>query len=199
MKKLLTTTGLILSPSLALAHIGTGLTHDHGFDAFTGFLHPFMGLDHLLAMVSVGMIAAMLGGRALWLVPASFLTMMAVGGALAMEHIPEPFVEIAIALSVVTLGLVIATHARLSLGAAMGLIGFFALFHGYAHGVEMPETASGFTYGLAFLAATSLLHAIGILFGLAVGSIGESFGLRIRQATGAAMGLAGMTFLIGTF
>ena len=152
----------ILTPTIAFAHTGIGPTV--GFSH--GFLHPITGLDHVLAMVMVGMFAAQLGGRALWLVPAAFVAVMAAGGALGVAGYPLPFVEIGIALSVVTLGALVAFGVRLPTAVAMAVVALFAIFHGHAHGSEMPETAAGLTYGLGFVVATALLHMAGIGLGL---------------------------------
>src|SRR5262245_49507207 len=151
-----------LVSSAANAH--TGLGHTHGF--VRGFLHPIGGVDHVLAMIAVGLFAAHLGGRALWLVPSSFVGMMAAAGALGTAGIPLPFVETGIALSVIALGLMVAFETKLAVAAAMGLVAFFALFHGYAHGAEIPDGVSGLAYAAGFVAATSLLHAIGIAIGI---------------------------------
>ena len=126
---------LIVATSLpAAAHVGHGET-----DGFIhGFMHPIGGLDHMLAMVSVGMLAALLGGRALWMVPVSFMAMMAVGAALAMSGFDLPFVELGISLSVIALGVAVALQLPLPMIGAMAFVGFFAVFHGFAHGAEMP-------------------------------------------------------------
>src|SRR5262245_33757257 len=121
---------VVLTPSLALAHTGHGATS--GF--FHGFEHPVGGLDHVFAMVLVGMLAFQLGGRAVYAVPASFVALMAVGGALGMAGIEIPFVETGIALSIVILGLAVAFRAKAPVFAAMALVGLFATFHGHAHG-----------------------------------------------------------------
>ncbi|HQS11097.1 MAG TPA: HupE/UreJ family protein, partial [Xanthobacteraceae bacterium] len=125
---------LALAPSLAFAHTGVGATH--GF--VHGFMHPVTGLDHVLAMVTVGILAWQMGGRAIWLLPASFVTLMAVGGALGMSGFDLPYVETGIALSVVVLGAAVAMGVKAPLAFAMGLVGMFAVFHGHAHGAEMP-------------------------------------------------------------
>ena len=153
-----------LVPILAQAHPGmTG--HRHGFE--NGLLHPLTGLDHLCAMVAVGLWAAQRGGRALWLVPLTFVSVMVIGGILGMGGIPVPYAEQGIAASVLVLGIFIAAAVRLPLAASMAIVGLFALFHGYAHGAEMPDTTSGFVYGLGFVAATASLHLAGIALGIA--------------------------------
>jgi urease accessory protein len=181
-----------LLPTAALAHTGVG---DTGGFAH-GFWHPVGGLDHVLAMVAVGAFAACLGGRALWIVPAAFVAMMAVGGFIGMEGIQLPFVETGIALSVVVLGLAVALRWKLPVAAASALVGLFAVFHGHAHGGEMPVDASGLTYATGFMLATALLHVAGIGLGLAVGQIGTRSKL-VLQAGGGAMALAGVALLGG--
>ena len=184
---------VVLSVSPVLAHTGVGDTH--GF--IHGFTHPISGIDHVLAMVAVGVFAAHLGGRALWAVPLAFLTMMAVGGTLGMGGVAIPYVEIGIALSVVALGVAIAFGLSLPLVAATTLVGVFAIFHGHAHGAEMPDTASGFEYGAGFILATGILHAIGIGMGLATGLLSRTSGRRIAQVGGGLMAVAGVAILAG--
>jgi len=152
---------LALAPTLAFAHPG----HD-GAGLVHGFLHPLGGLDHVAVMVAVGMLAARLGGRALWLVPASFVAVMAVAGLAGVAGLELPYVETGIAVSVVALGAIVALRLTMPVAAAMALAGCCAIFHGHAHGAEMPETVSGLAYGLGFVAATAMLHGIGIALGL---------------------------------
>jgi urease accessory protein len=175
----------------ALAHPG----HDAG-GATQGFLHPLGGLDHVLAMVAVGLIAARIGGRALLLVPVAFLAMMAVGGAAGALGWDLPYVETGIALSVLVLGLVLALGAVPPVAGAMALVGAFAVFHGFAHGAEMPGAASGLAYGLGFLAATAFLHAAGLGLGLAARRLDTRPALRVA---GAALAAAGLGLLAGAF
>ena len=193
MYRALLTAGLFLASTAAHAHTGVGATT--GFAH--GFLHPIGGLDHVLVMVAVGLFAVHLGGRALWLVPLSFVSMMAVGGALGMAGIELPFVEIGIALSVVVLGACVATGLHLPTAAAMALVGLFATFHGHAHGAEMPESTSGLEYAAGFVIATAMLHVCGIGLGLLLGKFGESHGTRIVRLAGGAMTLAGIVILAG--
>jgi urease accessory protein len=184
---------LILSallPGAAFAHTGTGV-HEHGF-AF-GFLHPLGGFDHLLAMIAVGLLAAHLGGRALWLVPLSFVALMAVGGAIGFAEIRVPYVELLIAASVIVLGILVATRANLPLVAAMLIAGFFAIFHGHAHGAELPDGESPYPYAAGFLLATAFLHLAGIALGLGIAKLSASgMGARIAQAGGGVMALVGV-------
>ncbi len=143
-----------LLPTAAFAHTGIGATTGFGH----GFVHPLTGIDHVLAMTAVGMFAWQLGGRALWLVPATFVGLMAAGGALGVAGVGVPFVEAGIALSVVVLGAIVALGIRSPVAVAMGIVGLFAIFHGHAHGAEMPENAGGLTYALGFMLATAALH-----------------------------------------
>lgn len=184
---------LAFSASVAEAHTGVGSTMGFGH----GFGHPFSGLDHILAMVAVGLFAANLGGRALWLVPASFVAMMAVGGALGIAGLEVPFVELGIALSVIVLGAAVALSWNVPVAAAMALVGFFAIFHGHAHGAEMPTDASGLAYAVGFMLATALLHAIGIGLGLGSGVLARNYSHRVTQLGGGAMALAGVGILAG--
>lgn len=179
-------TVLPLSPTFA--HTGVGQTT--GF--FFGFTHPIGGVDHVLAMVAVGLFAALLGGRALWLVPAAFVTMMAVGGALGLASVNVPFVELGIGLSVVALGAAVALQVNMPLSAAMGFVGLFAIFHGHAHGSEMPETLSGLTYATGFVTATALLHFVGVGLGLTMGRLA-----RVSQAAGGLIALTGIGIVAG--
>jgi urease accessory protein len=184
---------LALLPVAASAHPGLA-GHTHGF-AY-GFAHPFSGIDHVLAMVAVGLFAAHLGGRARWLVPLSFVSVMALAGVAGTAGVALPFTEIGIALSVVVLGLAVAFQVNVPTIVAMAAVGFFAIFHGYAHGAEMPDTASGLFYGLGFVSATALLHAAGVGLGLAISRIAA--GQRIAQIGGAAISLAGIALLVAS-
>ena len=163
-----------------------------------GFGHPLGGLDHVLAMVAVGLYAALLGGRALWLVPATFVAMMAVGGALrgmAGYHAPLRRSRHG-RCSVVALGVAVALHVSLSTLAAMALAGVFALFHGHAHGAEMPQDLSGYEYAAGFLLATALLHGAGASrLGWARPSFANAAAWRAAQFAGGAMALAGVALL----
>lgn len=183
----------IMMPGVAQAHVGVGDTH--GF--VHGFAHPIGGVDHILAMVAVGVFAVCLAGRALWLVPSAFVLAMAAGGALGIGGVPVPFVELGIAASVIVLGLAVALRWSMPTAAAMSLVGFFAIFHGHAHGAEMPVDASGLSYGLGFMLATAILHLAGIGIGLAIGQVGERISRFAVQAGGTAMALAGAAILTG--
>ena len=175
------------------AHTGVGITH--GF--LHGFSHPLSGIDHILAMVAVGMFAVHLGGRALWLVPSCFVAMMAVGGALGFSGVDLPFVELGIAMSVIVLGTLVALQTSMPTSIAMGVVGFFALFHGHAHGAEMPVDASGLSYAAGFMLATALLHVVGIASGLGLARLAAGYSRRIIQIGGGAMTFAGVGILTG--
>ena len=173
----------------ALAHVG-----DHSHMSFTeGLLHPFSGIDHVLAMVAVGLWASQLGGRALWLLPLIFPAVMAVGAALGLSGVTLPWVEIGIAGSVMVLGAVVALALRPSLAISIPLIGAFALLHGYSHGVELPATASVLGYGVGFSVATLVLHAVGIATGLIAGRLPVRFAAR---TTGGAIAVLGVVLLV---
>ena len=158
-----------------------------------GFSHPFLGTDHMLAMIAVGIWGAFLGKPLLVILPMVFPVMMTVGAALAMASIPFPPVELGIAISVIALGLLILTAARVSPVVACAVIAVFALFHGYAHGIELPATADPVGYSVGFVLATGLLHLAGISLGMLKNLRFGEFGLRMAGATTAA---AGALFLI---
>ena len=163
-KLFLSAAALMAMAGLAEAHPG----HDNsGF--LNGFIHPFTGIDHIMAMVAVGLFAAMLGGRARYLVPSSFVVMMVAGSGLAFSGFVLPYIETAIWASVIVLSAVVLLRWNASLSVAMGLCGFFAVFHGFAHGSEMPVNATGFGYGAGFVIATSALHLIGLSAGMFAG------------------------------
>ncbi len=182
---------LLLVPTAASAHVGVGDTSGIA----RGFLHPIGGFDHVLTMVAVGLFAAHLGGRAVWFVPLTFVVVMTSAGALGVAGVMVPFVESGIALSVIVLGLAIAFQLNVPTAAAMALVGFFAIFHGHAHGAEMPEGISSYAYGVGFVCATAILHAIGVGLGLAIRSAGRPYWRRIAQVGGGAMAIVGMTLL----
>ncbi len=186
---------LCFFPVAAMAHTGVGDTS--GF--VHGFSHPVSGIDHILAMVAVGIFAYQLGGRALWLVPGTFVLVMALGGALGIAGIPVPFIEAGIALSVVILGAIIALGVKAPVAIAMAIVGVFAIFHGHAHGAEMPADTSGATYALGFMLGTALLHSAGLALGFLIGRIGEIRGPNIVRAAGAATSMAGLALLIKLF
>ncbi len=159
MRLLLALVVLLAMPSLGFAHDG----HADGSGLVHGFIHPMGGVDHILAMFAVGVFAAVLGGRALLLIPMSFIGMMTVGFLLGMEQVGLPFVELGIALSSVVIAGAAALNRPMPVVAAMTLVGVFAVFHGHAHGAEMPASVAGLNYAAGFLLATALLHAAGAL------------------------------------
>ncbi|MFS8036673.1 HupE/UreJ family protein [Xanthobacter sp. AM11] len=184
---------LVMSPSLVYAHVGVGSTH--GFTS--GCLHPLLGLDHVLAMVSVGIIAYQLGGRAVWVAPATFLALMAAGGALGIRGGGIPVEELGIALSVVVLGAAVAFNMRVPLALVLASVGLFAIFHGYAHGREMPDGTSGLAYGVGFLIAAGALHLAGISLGLLIGRLGETGRALWVRRVGGAIALTGIVLVAG--
>src|SRR4051794_885309 len=155
------TMAITLMPAAAFAHMGVGPVHD----MLHGFAHPLTGLDHILATFAVGLWAAQRGGRELWLLPLIFAVSMTIGIAIGFAAGPMPYVEPAIALSVIVLGLLIATTVRLPDAVGAAIVCAFALCHGHAHGTEIPATAYGFAYAFGFLPATAILLAAGIAFG----------------------------------
>jgi urease accessory protein len=175
----------------AFAHSGHG--HVGGF--VHGLMHPIGGLDHVLVMVAVGLYAVRLGGRALWLMPATFIAFMAFGGLLGTFRIADPFFEIGVATSVVMLGLAVALRANMPTITAIALVGLVATVHGYAHGAEMPGDISGYAYAAGFMLATALLHGAGIALGLLMGHLREIVRRRAMQLSGSAMALAGVAML----
>jgi urease accessory protein len=193
MKKISAFLAAALFPATAFAH--TGIGDASGF--VHGFMHPAGGLDHVLAMVCVGFFAYVLGGRALWLVPAAFVTMMAAGGFLGISGFALPYVELGIALSIIVIGMLAAVGPKMPVAAAMALAGGFAVFHGFAHGAEMPQDASGLTYGIGFMLATALLHAAGIAACFAVAKLATGRGLTIARLGGGIAALAGVGVVSG--
>jgi urease accessory protein len=185
--------GAATSP--ALAHLSPG---EHG-SFLAGVSHPLFGLDHILAMVAVGLWAAMLGGRAVWIVPGAFVGTMIVGFGLAMAGVPLPFVEPAILASVVILGLVVAAAVQLPTAAGAVLVGAFALFHGHAHGGELGD-ATAWPYLIGFALATAALHGVGIAIGLALGSgagFGKETGRLVARMLGGATAVLGIGLSVG--
>ena len=187
---LLWVTILLLVPTVADAHPQTG-----GIGGFeSGFLHPLTGLDHIVAMVAVGLWGAYLGAPALWLLPVIFPMVMAFGGALGILGVPLPGTEIGIALSGVLLGLAVLCAARPPLWVAGTLVGIFAIFHGHAHGTELPHAANALTYAVGFVLATGLLHLSGIALGLLTR---WPWGQVLVRAGGGAIAAVGFCFLFG--
>jgi urease accessory protein len=187
-----------VAAALAAAAASPAHAHVEGAGAVggfaSGFAHPLLGLDHVVAMVAVGLWGAFLGAPALWLLPVVFPLVMAAGGALGVLGVPLPAVEVGIALSAVVLGALVAFGARLPLWVAAVIVGAFAVFHGHAHGTELPEAASPVTYAAGFVIATGLLHLCGIGLGLLLRWPAGRLAVR---AGGGAIALAGLFFLVG--
>ena len=181
---------IVLLPAAAYAHDASGVAG--GFTS--GFLHPLLGWDHVAAMVAVGLLGAILGPPALFLLPIVFPIVMAGGGALGVAGVPLPAVEIGIALSAVVLGLMVAVGKQVPLWTAAIIVGFFAVFHGHAHGTELPVAADAISYAIGFVIGTGLLHLVGILIGTA--TRWEAGKVAVRAA-GGAIAIAGMAFLTG--
>ena len=180
---------LLLAP-LAHAHGGAGLAN--GF--MGGFMHPLSGLDHMAAMVAVGLWGAFLGRPAIWLLPVVFPLVMVLGGILGMAGVPFPAVEVGIASSALVLGLMVALAARLPLWLAALIVGVFATFHGYAHGAELPTATDPLAYSAGFVTATGLLHLSGIAFGALTEWPAGRMAVRLG---GGAIALLGVAFLLG--
>ena len=186
-----------LAAAVAVSALGAAAAHAHvpgaaGAGWAEGLAHPFTGLDHVLAMVAVGLWAAQMGRRAAWLLPLAFPVVMAAGAVLAAFGLTVPGVEAAIAGSVMVLGLLVALATRPSAAVAAAVVGFFALFHGHAHGTELPMTADPWLYGAGFVVATALLHGIGLVFG----SVARRPLVRVA---GAAVSSAGLVLLAGVW
>ena len=179
---------LLTAAAPAMAHPQQGQAQ--GF--FTGVQRPISGLDHVLAMVSVGLWGAQLGAPAVWLLPVAFPMMMAAGGFLGLIGVALPGVEIGIALSALMLGVMVAIEARPPLAVAATLVAFFAIFHGHAHGTELPAGADGLSYSIGFVLATGCLHAIGIAIGVVHKWPAGRVALRVA---GSAVAIAGGAFL----
>ena len=177
------------SGSPAIAHVG-----DHSHLSFVaGLQHPFSGLDHLLAMIAVGLWAVQLGRPALWHLPVTFPAVMAAGAALGMSGVALPLVEVGIAGSVLVLGAAVALALRPSLVLSVALVALFGLLHGFSHGAELPAGASALAYGAGFIAATFVLHATGIAAGLLAGRMPVRFA---AQAAGGSIAALGALLLV---
>ncbi len=176
---------------LAVVASPLGLSAHEGGAAeglLNGLMHPVSGVDHVLAMVAVGLWGAQLGQPAVWVLPVVFPVVMALGGMLGLMGVPLPGVDVGIALSALVLGLMVMGEVKPSLMVTAIVVGFFAIFHGHAHGGELPEGASGVTYSLGFVIATGLLHAVGIAFGLVHRWPAGGTAIRVAGAVVAAAG-----------
>ena len=183
---------LLLGSATQVAWAHPGHAGHHEFA--DGWWHPLQGLDHLLAMVAVGLLAVRIGGHGIWIMPCTFLGSMLLGGALAAMGLPVPGVELGIQASVLMLGLMIATAWIVPLPLGMALVGFFAAFHGYAHAAEMVEGGSLSTYAAGFLLATAVLHLCGIAAGIV---LAKSLNSKAVRWAGGAITAASLLLILG--
>lgn len=179
---------ILISGAGADAHTGTGVAGG----LKSGVLHPVLGLDHLLAMLAVGIWGAQMGGRTVWTLPVTFPIVMAAGGVMGMMDLPLPNVETGIAMSMIVLGLAIAAAWKPAEGIALLIVAAFAIFHGHAHGAELPSAADPAAYAAGFVVATGAIHVLGVGIGLVLGRILDGM---LSRALGAAIALMGVYFL----
>jgi urease accessory protein len=184
---------LVMLPTAVYAHDDTTAIRFGSYLA--GFTHPVLGLDHFLAMVCVGIVSAQIGGRAIWTVPMTFVLVMAVGGFLGVIDIGLSIVEVGIASSVLVLGAIIAAEKRIPVVIALIAVGLFAIFHGYAHGAEIPSVARPFVYALGFLTGTALIHILGVVIGDISGHYEK--GKLLLRIAGGVISIVGILFLAG--
>lgn len=182
------TSALLLIPALVSAHVERG----QAAGLITGLEHPWSGLDHILAMIAVGIWGAQLGSPAIWVLPITFPVMMSVGAMMGLLGIPVPGIEVGIAVSAVMLGVMIFGEFRPHMIVAMIMVGFFAIFHGHAHGTELPAGQSGLLYSMGFVIGTGCLHGVGILIGLIHR---YPFGKVVLRGSGAFIAVMGVVFL----
>lgn len=179
---------VLLWPQTAAAHVQKG----EAIGLLTGFLHPISGLDHVLAMVAVGLWGAQLGSPAIWLLPVAFPLVMALGAMLGLMGVPLPGIEYGIAASAILLGAAVMFEVRPPLAMAAILVGFFAIFHGHAHGTELPPGQSALLYSMGFVIATGCLHAVGI----GIGTVHRwSWGQIFLRVAGAVVAMGGVFFM----
>ncbi len=183
---------ILFNPPSVFAHEGT---ISNVGSLLSGLTHPVLGPDHLLAMLSVGLLSAQIGGRAIWTVPATFVGVMAVGGSMGLLAAGFTLTELGIGLSVVVLGIAIAAERSLPIRVALAAVALFAIFHGYAHGLEMPQTAQPLLYALGFLSGTALIHIAGVI----IGDISQHYprGRQLLRLGGGAIAAIGVLFIIG--
>jgi urease accessory protein len=186
--------GLALTLFAAPAYAHTGGHTAFSFES--GFLHPFGGLDHLLAMFAVGLLAVQVGGRAIAMVPAAFVGMMIVGALVGLSGAEIPGIELGIVFSVIAIALPVALAFGLPAPAAMAYVGFFALFHGFAHGAELPSHGEAVPYVVGFAIATALVHVAGIAVGVACGRFAAERGSLALRTAGGAVVLAGLAVAV---
>ncbi|MBK7405047.1 MAG: HupE/UreJ family protein [Phycisphaerales bacterium] len=195
--KLIPPRNLAVAAALLAAFPAMALAHDEshpGGGFLSGFRHPISGLDHVVAMIAVGLWGAQLGKPALWLLPVAFPMMMAVGGFLGLIGVPIPGIEIGIACSAIVLGAMVLLEAKPPIGLAVAIVAVFAVFHGHAHGTELPENENAIFYSIGFVIATGLLHLVGI----GIGTVHRwKRGQVALRAAGGAVALAGCYFLWG--
>jgi urease accessory protein len=190
------------SPPLLVALLCLAQSADahvqHGESAsfFTGFQHPVSGLDHVLAMIAVGLWGAQLGAPSVWLLPVAFPMVMAMGGMLELLGVGLPGIEIGIAASAILLGGAVMSEVRPPLAVAVVIVALFAIFHGYAHGAELPPGQNGLLYSMGFVVATGCLHAIGITIGVIHRWL---WGQKLLRVAGGAVALAGVVFMWRAF
>jgi urease accessory protein len=178
----------ILWAQPALAHVGKG----EAASLLTGLLHPISGLDHVLAMVAVGLWGAQLGAPAIWMLPVAFPLVMAMGGMLGFMGVPVPGIEYGIAASGILLGAAVMLEVRPPLVVAAVLVGVFAIFHGHAHGTELGLGQNPLLYSMGFVMATGCLHALGI----GIGAVHRwTWGQRLLRAAGALVAVGGVFFM----
>jgi urease accessory protein len=182
----------LLYAQAAQAHVHKG----EAVSFLSGLKHPISGLDHVVAMVAVGLWGAQLGAPAIWVLPVAFPMVMAFGGMLGLLGVPLPGMEIGIAASAILLGAAVMMELRPPIALAAALVGFFAIFHGYAHGSELPAGQTGLLYSIGFVMATGCLHAVGISIGLVHR---WNWGQRSLRVAGAAIALAGIFFMWKVF
>lgn len=184
--------GMIFLAGATHAHPG----HDHVHGLAHGLTHPIFGMDHLLAMIGVGLWAAQRGGRAVWALPTVFVGSMAIGGALGLAAVPMLAVEAMIVLSVLVMGLMVAGSTRLPIAASLAMVSLFACMHGYAHGAELTAGDGAAGYAAGFLIATAALHASGVACAIALKKLSATRWIRYSGGAIAAMGLAMIIGLI---
>ena len=188
---------LVLGIACLLFTIEPALAHEEdegGVGFLAGLFHPALGLDHLLAMLSVGILSAQIGGRAIWYIPGTFVLIMILGGVLGMQGVGIPLVEAGIAISVLVLGIALAAEKYIPSYIAVVSVGIFGIFHGHAHGTEMPMIANPWLYGLGFVIGTSIIHLIGVFVGFGFKRLQRGPGL--LRATGVGIAGVGRYFLM---
>ena len=192
---MITPRGRVAAVFAGLAFANVAAAHEQAGVAgglVSGFLHPVTGLDHLIAMVAVGLWGAQLGAPAIWVLPVTFPLVMALGGVLGVVGVPLPAPEIVIAISALVLGAAVAVRLRMPFAAAAAVVAVFAIFHGHAHGTELPRASNPLAYGLGFVLATGLLH----LCGIAIGTLTRWVqGERLIRALGGSIAVLGAYFL----